>query len=164
MGYNGAVDSNPTILQQPLEPQELHLAYSLNDVYQYLRLVMRLDAIIVGIGLGLILLLPSRTALENWGVYTAGPVWPVRLIAGLLITLGVMLLLAASERIVPASAMVAMVLGNAFVAVILLVAYLQDELTLLGVVGQLGLILVFAVCLVAAIFPFSHIRREYQGP
>ncbi len=140
------------------------MAYSLNDAYHYLRLVMRIDAIVVGIGLGLLLLLPPRVALENWGVYASGPVWPVRLAGGLLLTLGVMLILAALERVVPVSDMIAMALGNGFVAIVLLVAYLQHELTLLGIVGQLGLIMVFAVCLVATIFPLSHIRQEYQGP
>jgi len=140
------------------------LAYSLNDAYHYLRLVMRVDAVVVGFGLGLLLLIPPRAALTHWGVYVSGPGWPVRLVGGLLLTLGVMLILSASERVVPVSAMFAMALGNGFVAIVLLVAYLQQELALLGVVGQLGLIVVFAVCLVAAIFPLIHIRQEYHGP
>lgn len=140
------------------------MAYSLNDAYHYLRLIIRVNAIVVGFGLGLLLLVPSHATLENWGVYSIGPIWPVRLAGGLLLSLGVMLILAATERTVPASAMATMALANGFVAVVLLVAYLKNELASLGVVGQLGLIVVFAVCLVAAIFPLSHIRQEYQGP
>jgi hypothetical protein len=105
--------------------QESRLAYSLNDVYRFLRVVMRIDGVIVGFGLGLLLAIASRSALADWGVYAGGPVWPVRLAGGLLITLGVMLILSAQERIIGGPSMVAMSLGNAVIALVLLLAYLQ---------------------------------------
>jgi hypothetical protein len=140
------------------------LAYSLNDVYRFLRVVMRIDGLVVGLGLGLLLSSAPMPALAEWGVYAAGPVWPVRLAGGLLITLGVMLLLAAQERIVGGPSMVAMSLGNAVLALVLLIAYLQQELAMLGVFGRVLLIAVFVTCLISAVFPLHYARAEYRTP
>ncbi len=89
------------------------MAYSLNDVYRFLRMVMRLNGITVGFGLGLLLLISSRDDLAAWGVYSGDTIWPVRMAGSLLAALGVMLLLAAQERIVSGPSMVAMSLANA---------------------------------------------------
>lgn len=140
------------------------MAYSLNDVYRFLRLVMRIDGVIVGLGLGLLLSGAPRSALAEWGVHAAGPVWPVRLAGGLLITLGVLLLLSAQERIVGGPSMVAMSLGNGVIAFVLLIAYLQQELAMLNLFGRLLLVVVFVVCLIGAVFPVHYVRAEYRAP
>jgi hypothetical protein len=140
------------------------LAYSLNDVYRYLRVVMRVDAVVVGLGLGMLLTFFPRTSLADWGIYAAGPVWPVRLAGGLLLTFGVLLLLSAQERVIPGSSLAAMTMGNGILALVLLVAYLQDELAFLSVFGRLLLIVVFVVCLIGTLFPLQYIRAEYQAP
>lgn len=140
------------------------LAYSLNDAYRYLRVVMRIDGFTVGMGLGLLLSTAPRTALAAWGVYGAGPVWPVRLAGGLLVVMGVMLLLAAQERIVGGPSMVAMSLANGVVALVLLVAYLQQELAMLNLFGRVLLIVVFVICLLGAVFPLHYVRAEYRTP
>ena len=140
------------------------MAYSLNDIYRYLRVAMRIDAMVVGLGLGLLLAVTPRSALENWGVYAAGPLWPMRMAGGLLLTLGVLLFLSAQERAISAPAMVAMTMGNAFVAITLLAAYLQHDLVMLNLLGQLLLIGVFIVCLASILFPLNYLRAEYQAP
>lgn len=138
------------------------MAYSLNDAYRYLRVVMRVDGIIVGLGLGVLFAFFSRVALANWGVYTAGPVWPIRLAGGLLLTFGVLLLFAAQDRHMPASILLAMTLGNGIVALTLLVGYLQGEWIYLNLFGRLLLVVVFVVCLAGALFPLQYLRAEYQ--
>ena len=140
------------------------MAYSLNDVYRYLRIVMRINGVVVGLGLGTLLAFAPKNALAAWGVYAAGPVWPVRLAGGLLITLGVLLLLSAQERIVGGPSMAAMSLGNGVLALVLLVAYLQQDLAMLSLFGRLLLIAVFVLCLVGAIFPLQYLRAEYRSP
>jgi hypothetical protein len=144
--------------------RRLAVAYSLNDVYRYLRLVMRINGVVVGLGLGLLLVVSSRGGLSAWGVFEAGPIWPVRLAGGLLITFGVMLILSAGERIVGGPSMVAMSLGNSVVALVLLVAYLQRDLATLSLFGRLLLIVVFIACLLGALFPLQYLRAEYRSP
>lgn len=139
------------------------MAYSLNDVYRYLRMVMRFNGVIVGLGLGSLLAFAPKGALDAWGIFEAGPVWPVRLAGGLLITLGVMLLLAAGERIVNGPSMAAMCLGNGFVALVLLIAYLQQDLASLNLFGRVLLIIVFVACLFGAFFPVQYLRAEYRA-
>lgn len=125
---------------------------------------MRVNGLFVGFGLGLLLSVAPRAALTRWGVYaSAGPLWPVRLAGGLLITLGVMLLLAAQERIVSGPSMVSMSLGNGVIAIVLLTAYLQQDLAALNVFGRLLLIVVFVICLIGAVFPLHYARAEYRS-
>lgn len=137
------------------------MAYSLNDVYQFLRMVMRLNSLTVGFGLGLLLLVSSQDALAAWGVFAGGAIWPLRMAGGLLVALGAMLLLAAQERIVSGPSMVGMSLANAIVAGVLLLAYLRQELAALTALGQLALVAVFVMCLIGAIFPLRYVRAEY---
>jgi hypothetical protein len=140
------------------------LAYSLNDVYRYLRLVMRIDAVVVCFGVGALLAIVSSPTLSAWGVYVEGPIWPMRLAGGLLLTLGIVLLLSSGERIVGVPSMIGMSLANGIVAVVLLVAYLQHDFAMLSLPGRLLLICVFIVCLVSALFPVHYLRAEYQAP
>ena len=115
------------------------MAYSLNDLYGGLRFVMRVNGAVLGLGLGPVLLIwPGRVAA------TAEPgsdvvLWPLRLAGGLLLTYGVMLLLAAQERVIGSAGKVGMMVGNAVVALVLLVGYLQGEFGGLRLLGQIGL-------------------------
>ena len=140
------------------------MAYSLNDVYRYLRLVMRIDAVVVCFGLGALLAVLPGSTLSAWGVYVEGAIWPMRLAGGLLLTLGLMLLLSSGERIVGVPSMIGMSLANGIIAVVLLVAYLQQDFAMLSLLGRILLICMFVVCLVSALFPVHYLRAEYQAP
>jgi len=137
------------------------LAYSLNDLYSGLRFVMRVNGIVLGLGLGPVLLIwPSRVAA------TAEPgsdviQWPLRLAGGLLLTYGVMLLLAAQERVIGGAGMIGMMVGNALVALVLLVGYLQGEFGGLGLLGQIGLVAIFLLCLICVLTPLRYLRTDY---
>jgi integral membrane sensor domain MASE1 len=137
------------------------LAYSLNDLYSGLRSVMRVDGLVVGVGAGLLLLLFPRGVMNVAGLYTGEAVWPYRLIGSLLLSLGAMLLISAQDRVVSTASMVAMIIANALMAIVLLIGYMQGELVGLGLFGQIGLVLIFLICLISAIVPVRYLRTDY---
>jgi hypothetical protein len=138
------------------------LAYSLNDLYQPLRSIMRVDALVVGFGVGSLLLLAHRERLAEWGVYDGGAVWMGRLAGALLIALGASLLIASRERAINLASLIGMGIGNALMAVVLISAYLQREFADLSLVGQIGLVGVFVTCLVAALAAIYYVRIDLQ--
>ena len=137
------------------------MAYSLNDLYGGLRSVMRVNGLVVGVGAGLLLLLFPRGVMDVAGLSTGEAVWPYRLIGSLLLALGAMLLISAQERVVSTASMVAMIIANALMAIVLLVGYMQGEFGGLGLFGQMGLVLIFLICLISAIVPVRYLRTDY---
>ncbi len=137
------------------------MAYSLNDLYSGLRFVMRVNGVILGLGLGLVMLIwPSRVAAA------AAPgndviLWPLRLAGGLLLTYGVMLLLAAHERVIGSAGLVGLMVGNAVMALVLLVGYLQGEFGGLGLLGQIGLVAIFLLCLICVLTSLRYLHTDY---
>ena len=136
------------------------MAYSLNDLFRPLRAVMRMDGV-VGLVVGGLLLYFPRGLLTAWGVYTGGPVWPMRMAGALLVALALLLLIAAQERIVSTASMVAMLVANGLAALVLLIAYLQGEFAALGLVGQGVLVLLFLLCLVSVLTSLRFLRTDY---
>jgi hypothetical protein len=137
------------------------LAYSLNDLYRGLRRVMRLDGVVVGGGGGLLLLAAPRELLATLGIFSGEPLWPLRLAGALLCALGVGLLMAAQPRIVSTASMVVMFLANGLTALVLLRGYLQGEFVGLNWVGQIGLVLLFLICLISTLVPLRYLRTDY---
>lgn len=137
------------------------MAYSLNDLYSGLRSMMRVNGLLIGIGCGALLLLLPRTLLTAGGIYAGEPLWPHRLAGGLLVALGIMLLLAAQERIVSTVSMVVMLVANALIAIVLMLSYLQGEFGGIGLIGQIILVLLFLLCLISAIVPVRYLRTDY---
>ena len=137
------------------------MAYSLNDLYGGLRSVMRVNGLVVGVGAGLLLLLFPRGVMDVAGLSTGEAVWPYRLIGSLLLALGAMLLISAQDRVVSTASMVAMIIANALMAIVLLVGYMQGEFGGLGLFGQMGLVLIFLICLISAIVPVRYLRTDY---
>jgi hypothetical protein len=137
------------------------LAYSLNDLYGGLRSVMRLNGTVVGLGGGALLLFFPRGLLTAAGLYAGDALWPERIAGSLLLALGVMLLISAQDRVVSTASMVAMLIANAALAIVLLVSYLQGEFAGMGLIGQIGLILIFVLCLISAIVPVRYLRTDY---
>ncbi|MEX1019583.1 MAG: hypothetical protein WDZ49_07990 [Litorilinea sp.] len=141
------------------------MAYSLNDVYQSLRTAMRLNGITVGVGLGGLLLGVPATFMAvapAAGAAVDVPLWPYRMAGAVLIALGLHLLFAAQERIVRASTMLAMLVGNGLLAVVLLIGFLQRELADLSSVAQVVLGAVFFLCVVSAGFALRYLREDYN--
>lgn len=137
------------------------MAYSLNDLYSGLRSVMRVNGLLIGVGVGLLLLLVPRGVMNAAGLYTGESLWPHRLVGSLLLALGVMLLISAQDRVVSTASMVAMLIANALMAIVLMVSYLQGEFAGMGLFGQIVLVLLFLLCLISAIVPVRYLRTDY---
>jgi len=138
------------------------VAYSLNDYYRPLRLTLRINGLILGLGLGLLFIVYPRALFLQWGLIPTGPAWPVRCAGATLIALGCLSLLAANERIIPAVVLITMTVGNGLLALVLFVSYLQGEFAALPALGLIGLILIFLLCLISAVVPLRYIRTEYR--
>ncbi len=137
------------------------MAYSLTDHYRPLRTALRVNGTITGWGLGLLLTVLPRTMLTAWGVVTSGPIWPLRLAGVSLIALGVLMLAAASERIIVLSVLLTTLVANGLIAVVLLVAYLQRDLSHLFLPGQLLLVVVVFLSLICALLALRYLRNDY---
>ena len=137
------------------------MAYSLNDLYSGLRSVMRMNGLVVGFGMGVLLLFFPQWLLTTAGLYTGEALWPYRMIGSLLVAQGIMLLISAQDRLVNTASMIAMLVGNALLAIVLMVGYLQGEFAGMGLVGQILLVLLFLLCLISAVVPVRYLRTDY---
>ena len=123
---------------------------------------MRLNGLVIGLALGLLCLLSPKTSLVAWGLYTSGALWPLRATGAVLLALGLLYILAANQDIINMPLLLSMVIANGLLAIVLLFAYLQQELTGLTLFGQLLLILIFLLCLIGAVVPLRYFRLEYR--
>ncbi len=137
------------------------MAYTLTDPFSGLRTVLRLSGSLALVAGVILLLLPGAT-LPPAIVTTGYPLWPLRLVAALLLTLGVFFLLAANRRIIEAPTMVACTVANGSVALVLVIAYLQQEFAALAFFGRSILVLVCLLCLVCAVTPLRYLRAELR--
>ena len=140
------------------------MAYSFTDVYRPLRTLLRLNGIVIGLGMGLLLFFLPHSILSRWGLLMSGPSWPFRLAGALLVTLGVFWLMAAGDEIMSMATLVTTLLGHSLIAIVLLLAYLQREIISLSPVGTLMFVLIFVLCLVGALMPLRYLRAEYRAP
>jgi hypothetical protein len=122
---------------------------------------MRVNGLVVGLGIGIVLLFFPRWLLVVAGLYAGESLWPHRLVGSLLLAHGILLLLSAQERVVSAAGMVSMLVANALLAIVLMVSYLQGEFAGMGWIGQIVLVLVFLLCLISAIVPVRYLRTDY---
>lgn len=139
------------------------MAYSLGDPYRPLRIVLRVNGLLVGLGLGTLLAFLPRAIMANTGLQGSGGLWVARLAGAALIALGVLFLFSAGQRVLDLPLLVACALFHGLAALLLLVSYLQRELTGLALFGQLALLLVFILCLAGALAPVRYFRAEFQA-
>jgi hypothetical protein len=110
--------------------------------------------------LGLFLLFAPRMLLLAWGIYESGALWPVRLAGASQIGLGVFFFLMAGQDYLSKVTLITTVVTNSLLALVLLVAYLQQELTGLSTVGQLLFVLIFLLYLFGAVVPLRYVRSS----
>ena len=138
------------------------MAYTLTDPFRALRGVLRFNgATFLMLAFGLLLASLGLFGAEN--PVATGLLWPLRLAMAGLTTLGVYFLLAAAERFLSTTALVTCMLGNGLVALVILLAYLGRELDGLTWLGQLLLIVIFAICLVGVVTPIRYLRADYRN-
>jgi len=138
------------------------MAYTLTDQLRPLRLVMRLNGAIVGLTPGLLLFILPGATLTAWGIYAGGSLWPLRAVGALLLALGLLFVLAASQEAINLPLLLCMTVANGLLALVLLIAYLQRELAGLSIAGRLLLIVIFLFCLIGAVTPLRY-RRSHTG-
>lgn len=134
------------------------MAYTLGDPFRSLRLILRLNGFFIGVLLGLLLLLAPRSWLLTWGIYESGPIWPLRFAGAGQLGLGVFFILTANQDYLSRFMLLTMALTNALLALVLLTAYLQQELTGLSLVGQVLFVLIFLFYLLGAVIPLRYVR------
>lgn len=137
------------------------MAYTLSDPFRPLRTVLRICGVTMLLA-GLLLLLLPGDRLTAWLALMA-PLWPARLAGAGLLTLGIYYLLAAGERAVGLPALVSCSLGNGLQAVVIVAAYLQQDMAALGWPARIALIAFFAIFLTGAVTPLRYLRAEYQA-
>ena len=123
---------------------------------------MRLNGLVIGLALGFLCLLSPKTSLAAWGLYTSGALWPLRATGAILLALGLLYVLAANQEFINMPLLLSMVVANSLLAIVLLFAYLQQELTGLTFIGRLLLIAIFLLCLIGAVVPLRYFRLEYR--
>ena len=138
------------------------MAYTLTDRLRPLRVTLRINGALVGLATGLALLLLPKTTLIAWGLYQSGAMWPLRLAGAALVGLGLLFVWMASHESIGLPLLVTAVLVNTLFALILLIAYFQQEFVHLNGIGRLLLVLFFALCLAGAVAPLPYLRTEYR--
>lgn len=134
------------------------MAYTFVDHYRPIRTLLRVDGLVVGLGLGLLLFIHPVALLETLGFGT-GSLLLSRLAGAALMGLGVELLLAAAEPDLRVGTLVAAILSNGLVAASLFLAYLAGDLGGLSLWGYLLLFLLFVICLLTAVLPIPFLRQ-----
>jgi hypothetical protein len=138
------------------------MAYTLSDPFRPLRFVLRLcgsTSLLTGL---LFLLLPSAYIADIL-LPGAGPLWPLRLAGAGLFSLGLFYLLAASERAIRLPTMIACTVGNGMPALLVVVAYLQQEMATFSIPAQALMLAIFVVWLIGAVAPLRYLRAEYRA-
>lgn len=138
------------------------MAYTLSDHFRPLRIVMRCNGLLVGVILGLLFLSLSKATLSAWGLYTGGLLWPLRLAGALLLSFGLIFLLAANQSLISLLMLLTMSIANGLIAFVMLFAYFQQELSQVALGGRILFVLLFLLCLISAITPLRYLRAEYR--
>lgn len=134
------------------------MAYTFTDHYRTVRMILRVDGLVVGVGLGALLLIYPVDLLMELGFAASGSAWAARVGGSGLIGLGIGLIVAANERELRAASLLAAMFSNGLLALSLLFAYIQGELGDLSAWGFFFLILLFIVCLLTTVMPIPYVR------
>ena len=137
----------------------LAMAYTFTDHYRAARLCLRLNAVLIGLGLGLLLLIYPRDLFMTAGI-TLGSAWTARIGGASLIGLGIGQLSATAETDLPPASLLAAVISNGAISISLLIAYFDGDMVALHPFGVAGLLVIFVVCLLTAVLSAPHIRRK----
>lgn len=134
------------------------MAYTLGDPFRPLRLVLRVNGLVIGLGVGLFFLLTPSSWLTEWGLGASAIHWPLRLAGASQIGVGFFFLLAAQQEYMSRPHLLAVLVTSALWAIILLSAYLRRELIIAAVLGQLLFVIVFLLCLLGIVMPLRYLR------
>jgi len=139
------------------------MAYSLGDPYRPLRVLMRTNGVLLGLGMGMGLSLGTPALLRSLGYYSEGPLLPLRLAGVTLIALGLFLIGAAGRYPIERSTLIPCIVFHALLAVTLLLGYLRNEIVIGNLFALIVLLGAFLLCLPGALVPLRYFGAEY-GP
>ncbi|MEZ4870384.1 MAG: hypothetical protein R3C14_54140 [Caldilineaceae bacterium] len=138
------------------------MAYTLSDPFRALRFLLRINGVVIGLLMGLLLLLASRPALMAWGLYSDGALWPLRLAGSGHIALGLFFILTANQDYISRALLLTTMLANALSALVIMSGYLQQEFSGLPPVGRIILILIVLLSLMGAVLPLRYVRNDMR--
>jgi len=136
------------------------MAYTLGDPFRPLRIILRVNGLLLGLLLGALFLWLPGTTLVRWGLTVDGVLWSLRLAGASQIALGCFLLIASGQHYMNRILLFTATLTHVLWVLTLLSAYLQQELANLLLTGRLLLILVFLLCLIGAVAPLRYVRSS----
>lgn len=139
------------------------MAYSLADPYRPMRLVLRINGVVVGLLLGFFLLIAPAGWLTGAGLLAAqaSPVgW--RVAGAALLAFGLFLVLAAGVHDLDLFVLLPCLVFHTLLALVLLLGYLRNQLGELGLFGGFGLVVIFVLCLLGALAPLRYFSAEYR--
>lgn len=138
------------------------MAYSLNDPYRRYRWVLRANALTVGIGFGLLLLLRPQLLDVLWG-WTAPPDhWALRLSGVGLAGMGGAFLEISSRPAITRSASLTVMFCNGMMAGLLFAAYFTGGLAPAPVEGRFLLFLLFLANLSCLVLPWAYLQEDLK--
>ena len=135
------------------------MAYTFTDHYRVARLLLRVNAVTIGLGLGLLLLIYPRDLLQAAGI-TLGSAWAARIGGSALIGLGIGLLSAAAQAELRPAVLLAALVSNGAISISLLIAYFEGDMDALHPVGAGALLVVFIICLLTAVLSIPFLNRK----
>lgn len=161
----------PRVYSIAQEPAHLHatstletphvMAYSLADPYRPLRVVFRINGLIIGLSLGMLLLFATSGTMERLGMQGA-PVTPLRVAGVALIGAGFFLLGNSAVREMDLPQLVPCMVFHLLLAVVLILGWFSQDLAGLTLFGQILLVVVFLLCLIGTLAPMRYFGAEYR--
>lgn len=139
------------------------MAYSLGDPYRTIRLVLRINGIVLGLTLGALLFLGSPAIVRALGFVVEGGALSQRLAGAGLIAAGAFMLGGAGRRTIDSGVLAPSVLFHALMAVALLIGYLRGEVAVTNLTALVFLLGAFLLCLVGAIAPLRYFGAEFRA-
>lgn len=134
------------------------MAYTFTDHYRAVRIILRIDGLVVGVGLGTLLLIYPTQLFTALGFAVSTISWPARIGGSSLLGLGIGLIVASSEPELRVASLLAATFSNGLIALSLFIAYFQGEFAGLSPWGVLILLFVFVICLLTTVLPIPYVR------
>lgn len=138
------------------------MAYSLNDPYRRYRWVLRANALTVGIGFGLLLLLRPQLLDALWGWAAPPDHWALRLSGAGLAGMGGAFLEISGRPAITRWASLTVMLCNGLLAGLLFAAYFTGGLAPAPVAGRFLLFLLFLANLSCLVLPWAYLRDDLK--
>lgn len=136
------------------------MAYTLGDPFRPLRLILRLNGLVIGLLLGAIFFIMPGALLVRWGSAVDGAIWLLRLTGANLVALGCFFLIAAGQNTMNRLLLFTATLTHILWALALFFGYVRQEIVLVSLLEQLIFVLIFVLCLLGAVLPLRYIRNS----